>query len=53
MEQVLISNPIPPLLAGRAAGLAAVPPLINTYILNRGKEDDAVVKISPEFFWDL
>jgi len=46
--QVLIYNTLPPLPAGRAARVAAVPPLIYTYILNRGKEDDTVLKICAE-----
>jgi len=48
--QVLIYNTLPPLPAGRAARVAAVPPLIYTYILNRGKEDDTVLKICAEIF---
>lgn len=48
LVQDLISNRPPPPPAGRAAGVAAVTPLIYTYILNGGKEYDTVKKICPK-----
>jgi hypothetical protein len=49
LVQVLVSK-LPPLPAGSPAGVTAVTPLIYTYILNRGKELDALEKICPEIF---
>jgi hypothetical protein len=43
-------NTLPPLPAGRAAGVAAVPPLIYKYILIMSKGHGTVKKICAEIF---
>lgn len=49
LVQVLVSK-LTVLPAGIPSGLAAVTPLIYTYILNGGEEYDTVKKICPKIF---